>query len=178
MNPADWIKSFGEFVSGLNLPTLLSLSNGLAGVALVLATLLILIAIIRGRKVPVGSVVLVVFFCLVALALVGIDRLVPPPKGSVLHITAATIPKAAEAFPIHLRVNKEDEWDVLKIAGGSMAEALEPGDSFLNINVAVVADMLEKSEGTIKQQQRQISTLLRYAPKDRQRDFLPDEGGN
>lgn len=178
MNPNDWIKSFGEFIGALNLPALLSLSNGLAGVALVLATLLILIAIIRGRKVPAGSIVLLVLFFVAALALVGIDRFVPSPKVSVLHISAATIPKAAEPFPVHLRVNTEDEWDVLTIAGGSKTEPLQPGDSFLNINVAVVADMLEKSDGIIKQQRRQISTLLQYAPKDRQREFLPDEGGN
>jgi hypothetical protein len=144
------IKQFGEFIKSLDMAAILPLSTGLSAVALILAALLILIALFR-RKTSTGNFVLVVFFGLLAGFFVAIDALKPRDATPIIHMMSVGIPKDEEAFPIHVRINNDAEWDLVATPTD---RTIKDPQTFIYVNANEVAYRLATRS-------RQVSELTK-----------------
>lgn len=149
------IKAFVEFVNSLNLVGILPLSTGLSAVALLTAALLILVALIK-RKTSTAGALLVIFFCVTAVAFVYIHTLRPDPQPATLRLMSARLP-AGEPFPIHVRIGNGDEADIITTA--RIEEKLTGNDISIIVNAAEVAAILANKKVLVSEMSKQIERL-------------------
>lgn len=165
------IKQFGEFIKSLDLAGILPLSTGLSAIALILAALLVLIALFR-RKTSSGNFILVIFFGVLAGVFVCVDTFGrPPAAAAVIHMMSVGIPKDEEAFPIHVRINSDPEWDLVATPTD---RPIKDTQTFIYVNANEVAYRLASKS-------RQVSELTKKVEEDERKIHgVPSitEGGN
>jgi hypothetical protein len=165
------IKQFGEFIKALDIAAILPLSTGLSAIALILAALLILIALFR-RKTAAGNFILVIFFGVLAGVFVCVDTFARPPSAaSIIHMMSVGIPKDEEAFPIHVRINSDPEWDLVATPTD---RTIKDTQTFIYVNANEVAYRLATRA-------RQVSELTKKVEEvEREIHRVPSitEGGN
>lgn len=141
MNLVDAITGFGHFIEKLGIKDLLGFANGLSAIVVILAALLVILAVLRG-KVSLANWSLVVLFCMFSVGLVLIDRLRPPEEPATLVLLSARLPEMISQPKIWLRFNSESEWDILS-AEGNAARDIKPGENTLSVNASDVKDIIE-----------------------------------
>jgi hypothetical protein len=156
--PDAGLDAFTNLFGKLNVESILTLSNGFAFLALLLAAILIAMSVVRGRTETATSHLIrnflfVAMFFVVATIAVDVVRIFaagPASSGPIsLRIAPVSIQEMEEKFPIYVVYNGEEK-DVFT----SPIDATLSSNSFIMINANVVAGRLEKKT-------RQISELTK-----------------